>query len=261
MGTVTGVEERPTTQRPSPPFTTSTLQQEANRKLGFSADRTMKAAQGLHDEGLISYHRTDSTTLSQKALGEAERAIKDIYGAGFHTGSRQYQTKVRNAQEAHEAIRPTDFNQRPQQMSGLDPDEAQARGLPCRVTQQRGLPDAWLPTDHEHGALAVAGERCELCGAELSDEHAHLIEPATRRLACACEACALLFSGRTGGRYLRVPRRVKFLADFRLTDAAWEALGLPIDLATGKSLITIWVVVRDDRGGESWLQRQLLITP
>jgi DNA topoisomerase-1 len=127
--TVTGVDERPTTQRPSPPFTTSTLQQEANRKLGYSADRTMKAAQGLHDEGLISYHRTDSTTLSQKALGEAERAIKDIYGAEFHTGSRQYQTKVRNAQEAHEAIRPTDFNQRPQQMSGLDPDEARVYEL------------------------------------------------------------------------------------------------------------------------------------
>ena len=120
---VTAVEERPQTQRPSPPFTTSTLQQEANRKLGFSADRTMKAAQGLHDEGLISYHRTDSTTLSQKALGEAAKAIKDIYGAEFHTGTRQYQTKVRNAQEAHEAIRPTDFDRRPQQMSGLDVDE------------------------------------------------------------------------------------------------------------------------------------------
>src|SRR3954452_8493182 len=65
---VSNVEERPQTQRPSPPFTTSTLQQEANRKLGVSADRTMKAAQGLHDEGLISYHRTDSTALSQKAL-------------------------------------------------------------------------------------------------------------------------------------------------------------------------------------------------
>ncbi len=127
--TVTAVDERPTTQRPGPPFTTSTLQQEANRKLGFSADRTMKAAQGLHDEGLISYHRTDSTTLSQKALSDAGRVIRDIYGDGFHTGPRQYQTKVRNAQEAHEAIRPTDFTHKPQDVSGLDADEARVYEL------------------------------------------------------------------------------------------------------------------------------------
>ena len=126
---VTSVDERPVTQRPSPPFTTSTLQQEANRKLGFSADRTMSAAQGLHDEGLISYHRTDSTTLSQKALGEAGRVISDIYGPEYHTGPRQYQTKVRNAQEAHEAIRPTDFNRKPQDLSGLDADEARVYEL------------------------------------------------------------------------------------------------------------------------------------
>ena len=59
-------------------------------------------------EGLISYHRTDSTTLSEKALGEAGRVVRDMYGDDFHKGPRQYQTKVRNAQEAHEAIRPTD---------------------------------------------------------------------------------------------------------------------------------------------------------
>jgi DNA topoisomerase-1 len=142
---ITAVEEKPTTQRPSPPFTTSTLQQEANRKLGFSADRTMKAAQGLHDEGLISYHRTDSTTLSQKALAEAERAIKDIYGAAFHTGSRQYQTKVRNAQEAHEAIRPTDFDRRPQQLAaGLDPDEARIYDLIWKRAIASQMADARL---------------------------------------------------------------------------------------------------------------------
>ena len=141
---VTAVEERPQTQRPSPPFTTSTLQQEANRKLGFSADRTMKAAQGLHDEGLISYHRTDSTTLSQKALGEAAKAIKDIYGAEFHTGTRQYQTKVRNAQEAHEAIRPTDFDRRPQQMSGLDADEARIYELIWKRAIASQMADARL---------------------------------------------------------------------------------------------------------------------
>ena len=113
---VSSVEERPATQRPSPPFTTSTLQQEANRKLGFSADRTMSAAQHLFAEGIISYHRTDSTTLSDRALGEAAEAIRGLYGDRFHGGPRQYRTKVKNAQEAHEAIRPTDFRQTPDRL-------------------------------------------------------------------------------------------------------------------------------------------------
>jgi len=110
---VTSVEERPATQAPSAPFTTSTLQQEANRKLGFSADRTMNAAQRLFQDGIISYHRTDSTTLSERALGEAAGAIRSLYGADYYGGSRHYRTKVKNAQEAHEAIRPTDFGQTP----------------------------------------------------------------------------------------------------------------------------------------------------
>jgi hypothetical protein len=74
-------------------------------------------------------------------------------------------------------------------------------------------------------------ERCELCSAELADDHAHLVEPASRRLACACDPCAVLFSGQGAGKYRRVPRDVYFLADFRLTDAQWEGLGLPINLA------------------------------
>jgi DNA topoisomerase I len=115
---VTSVEERPVTQRPAPPFTTSTLQQEANRKLGFSADRTMSAAQRLFAEGIISYHRTDSTTLSDRALREAAAAIRGLYGDEYHGGQRQYRTKVKNAQEAHEAIRPTDFALTPDR---LDP--------------------------------------------------------------------------------------------------------------------------------------------
>ena len=123
--TVTSVEEKPFTQRPSPPFTTSTLQQEANRKFGYSAERTMSIAQGLFQgvdvgggdlEGLISYHRTDSTTLSDKALKDAGQAVAEMYGGDFYKGPRQYQTKVRNAQEAHEAIRPTDFRRTPQSL-------------------------------------------------------------------------------------------------------------------------------------------------
>jgi len=78
---------------------------------------------------------------------------------------------------------------------------------------------------------AAVRERCELCGAELAAEHSHLIEPATRRLACTCEACAILFRERSTVRYRRVPRRVRYLADFRLTDAVWDGLGIPIDLA------------------------------
>jgi DNA topoisomerase-1 len=129
---VTSVEEKPFTKRPSPPFTTSTLQQEANRKLGFSSERTMQIAQRLFQgmdlgggdlEGLISYHRTDSTTLSTKALAEAGDAVKELYGAGFHN-QRQYQTKVRNAQEAHEAIRPTHFQKTPASLEKiLESDE------------------------------------------------------------------------------------------------------------------------------------------
>ena len=140
---VTGVEEKPTSQRPSAPFTTSTLQQEANRKLGFSADRTMSAAQRLFQDGVISYHRTDSTTLSEKALRESARAIKDMYGDAFYGGARQYQTKVKNAQEAHEAIRPTDFGQRPQSLS-LPPDEARLYELIWKRTVASQMADARL---------------------------------------------------------------------------------------------------------------------
>lgn len=116
---VTGVEEKPVTQRPAPPFTTSTMQQEANRKLGFSADRAMSAAQKLFDSGVITYHRTDSTSLSDKALRESAAAIRGLYGQEYHGGPRRYQTKVKNAQEAHEAIRPTDFS--------LSPEKAEHR--------------------------------------------------------------------------------------------------------------------------------------
>lgn len=77
----------------------------------------------------------------------------------------------------------------------------------------------------------VAAERCDLCGAELSQEHTHLFEPPTRQLICSCEACAILFSGQTETKYRRVPRRVRYLADFRLSDAQWESLLIPIGMA------------------------------
>ncbi len=76
-----------------------------------------------------------------------------------------------------------------------------------------------------------ARERCELCDAGLADEHCHMVETSSRRLLCACDACAILFSNQAGMKYRRVPRRVRLLRDFRLSDEAWEGLQLPINLA------------------------------
>lgn len=161
---VTSVEEKPFTQRPSPPFTTSTLQQEANRKLGFSSERTMQIAQRLFQgmdlgggdlEGLISYHRTDSTTLSSKALVEAEHAVVELYGADFHKGPRQYQTKVRNAQEAHEAIRPTDFRRTPASLERiLESDEMRVYDLIWKRAVASQMADAKLLRT----SVEIAGE-------------------------------------------------------------------------------------------------------
>jgi DNA topoisomerase-1 len=104
---VTKVEVKPFTERPRPPFTTSTLQQEANRKLGFAAKRTMSAAQRLYENGYITYMRTDSVTLSQEAIGASRTLVRSEYGQNFlHPDVRVYKSKVKNAQEAHEAIRP-----------------------------------------------------------------------------------------------------------------------------------------------------------
>jgi hypothetical protein len=77
----------------------------------------------------------------------------------------------------------------------------------------------------------TARERCELCSLELAEDHAHLVELASRRLCCACEACAILFSGQSDGKYRRVPRGVRRLNDFRMSDVQWAGLGLPINLA------------------------------
>ncbi|PAX07627.1 type I DNA topoisomerase [Sphingomonas lenta] len=107
---VQSVETRPATRNPPPPFTTSTLQQEAARKLGFSADHTMRIAQQLYEDGAITYMRTDGVQMDGSAISAARRAVADRYDAHYVPDKpRQYQTKAKNAQEAHEAIRPTDF--------------------------------------------------------------------------------------------------------------------------------------------------------
>jgi DNA topoisomerase-1 len=182
--TVTSVEEKPFTQRPAPPFTTSTLQQEANRKFGFSAERTMQVAQRLFQgvdigggdlEGLISYHRTDSTTLSDKALREAGQAVTEMYGAEYHKGPRQYQTKVRNAQEAHEAIRPTEFRRTPQSLeSVLEVDELKVydliwkRAIASQMAEARMLRTTVEITGRsesgEPAVLTASGKAIEFAG-------------------------------------------------------------------------------------------------
>jgi DNA topoisomerase-1 len=109
--TVTSVETKPLTRNPPPPFTTSTLQQEAARKLGFSASHTMRVAQGLYEDGAITYMRTDGVQMDGGAISEARGAIANRYDASYVPDKpRHYTTKAKNAQEAHEAIRPTDFS-------------------------------------------------------------------------------------------------------------------------------------------------------
>ena len=106
---IESVEKKPAKKSPSPPFTTSTLQQEASRKLRFSVARTMLVAQKLYEAGKITYMRTDSVNLSDLALDAAEQQIKTEYGKNY-SHKRQFKTKSKTAQEAHEAIRPTDFS-------------------------------------------------------------------------------------------------------------------------------------------------------
>lgn len=106
---IENLEKKPGKKTPAPPFTTSTLQQEASRKLGFSVARTMSVAQKLYEGGKISYMRTDSLNLSEEAMTAAKEEITSSYGESF-SKPRQYKTKSSSAQEAHEAIRPTNFS-------------------------------------------------------------------------------------------------------------------------------------------------------
>ncbi len=117
---VTDVAEKPYTRRPYAPFTTSTLQQEASRKLRLSSKNAMRVAQRLYENGYITYMRTDSTTLSEAALTAARGQARDMYGAEYVPDSpRRYEKKVKNAQEAHEAIRPAgDTFRTPAQVAG-----------------------------------------------------------------------------------------------------------------------------------------------
>ena len=132
--TVAGIETKPQKRHPQPPFTTSTLQQEASRKLGFSAARTMQIAQRLYEgvdldgetQGLITYMRTDGVQMAREAVDACRRVIADEFGARYRPEApRAYKAKARNAQEAHEAIRPTEPGRRSADVARfLDPDQA-----------------------------------------------------------------------------------------------------------------------------------------
>ncbi len=121
---VSAVEAKPTRRNPPPPFTTSTLQQEAARKLGFNASRTMQTAQRLYEAGHITYMRTDGVSMDEGAIRDLRTAIGGQFGNPYVPAEpRRYTSKAKNAQEAHEAIRPTDPTNTPQSMS-LDGDQA-----------------------------------------------------------------------------------------------------------------------------------------
>ncbi len=128
--TVSQVEERPTTRKPAPPFTTSTLQQEANRKLSMGGRQTMKVAQSLYEQGYITYMRTDSVHLSAQAIAAARSCVEQMYGPPYLSAKpRQYTTKTKGAQEAHEAIRPAGNSFRYPQETALSGKELQLYDL------------------------------------------------------------------------------------------------------------------------------------
>ncbi|GHF44976.1 DNA topoisomerase-1 [Deinococcus metalli] len=145
--TVTSAEEKPFTQRPYPPFITSTLQQEGSRKLGFAATRTMRAAQRLYEQGYITYMRTDSTNLSTEAVTAARTQVAQMYGQAYLSPQpRVYAKKAKNAQEAHEAIRPagSSFRTPDSLRSELSGDEWRLydliwkRTVACQMADARG---------------------------------------------------------------------------------------------------------------------------
>jgi DNA topoisomerase-1 len=161
---VTDVAIKTTNRTPAPPFTTSSLQQEASRKLGFSPKRTMSAAQRLYegvetDEGqvgLITYMRTDSVALSSQATAEAARVIEERFGPEYTTPrGRAFKTKTRNAQEAHEAIRPTSFRRDPESAARrLGSDEARL----YRLIWQRALASQMAVKEQETTTVDLAAD-------------------------------------------------------------------------------------------------------
>jgi DNA topoisomerase-1 len=173
--TVAEVEEKPTVRKPVPPFTTSTLQQEANRKLRLSARETMRTAQGLYERGFITYMRTDSVHLSDQAIHAARNCVAQKYGNDYLSPApRQFSTKARNAQEAHEAIRPAGEAFRTPNETGLKDKDLALYELIWKRTVASQMADARLTMlsvelQADGGALGPAsfrasGKRIDFAG-------------------------------------------------------------------------------------------------
>lgn len=142
---VTQVEDKRVKKSPPTPFTTSTLQIDANTKLGMTAKLTMSVAQKLYETGRITYMRTDSMNLAEKFLNEAQSHIKSVFGDRYAQGSRRYKTNKKGAQEAHEAIRPSDVSAIPSSLKNtLDPKEWKLYDLIWRRTIASQMPEAEL---------------------------------------------------------------------------------------------------------------------
>jgi len=155
--TVESVEKKPTKRNPYAPFTTSSLQQDASSRLGFSPSRTMQIAQRLYEEGIITYMRTDAVQMAPEGIDQARRAIEKEFGTAYLPSTpRIYQTKAKNAQEAHEAIRPTDMFRKPESLKG-DADQQKLYGLIWRRT----LASQMRPAEIERTTadIAVATDR------------------------------------------------------------------------------------------------------
>ncbi|HVV66557.1 MAG TPA: type I DNA topoisomerase [Candidatus Saccharimonadales bacterium] len=149
--TIVSIEQKPGSRSPGAPFTTSTLQQEASRRLGFSVRQTMTLAQRLYEAGHITYMRTDSTTLSGQAIKAAETYIKKEFGDKYHQ-VRQYKTKNQSAQEAHEAIRPTDFTR-----TNLGNDQQQKKLY--QLIWQRALSSQMSPAELERTEVIIKSSK------------------------------------------------------------------------------------------------------
>jgi len=167
---VTNLEERPSTRKPSPPFTTSTLQQEANRKLRLSARDTMRTAQSLYEQGYITYMRTDSVHLSQQAIAAARTCVEEMYGREYLSPKeRQYTTKSKGAQEAHEAIRPAGTTFRTPQQTGLSGRELQLYDLIWKRTVATQMAEArqthiTVHIDVDDAGFRASGKRIDFPG-------------------------------------------------------------------------------------------------
>lgn len=168
--TVSKTEEKATKRNPAPPFTTSTLQQEANRKLGISARETMSVAQKLYEQGYITYMRTDSVHLSDQAIAAARNCVEQMYGKEYLSPKpRQYSTKSKSAQEAHEAIRPAGSSFRTPQETGLSGREFSLYDLIWKRTVASQMAEARLTQitvniDVEDAVFRSSGKRIDFPG-------------------------------------------------------------------------------------------------